>query len=502
MIADGPTAGGGAAVTALRDVLRLALADPALDIVYARVGSGGWLGELAEQTTAADPGPGRTFTPIDRGGKPIAGIVHDAALSSRPGLLDAAIRAVALALDNEGTKAALRAEAVESQAARARIVEAGERELQRVERNLHDGAQQRLVGLALTLRLASRRAAGDPTVTALLADAAGELDDAIAELRELTRGIHPAIVDDAGLGGALQTLAERPGIPVELHLDDLPALSAPAAEIGAYYVVAEALANTNKHANAQRVTVRAAAIEGVLRVVIDDDGVGGAAASPGSGLEGLTDRVGALGGALTVHSPPGGGTRVTADIPLSPTSVSDAQRRRMAALAWVGGEMWDMPPEAFEQLTDEDNLTDARAALLCAGGNARITEREREWILGYHTAAGTADWVLEAITNYNDSDTFADLLRVPGFPSVVRGAVYAAMRMCAADGPLTPAELESIRRGAVALGMPDEAVDQLHQLVLDDHDLRRRRFEAIAAAALPNGGSAPSPTGRTVVRRS
>lgn len=488
MTADAPPAADGAAVTALRDLLRMALADPDLDIVYARVGSGGWIGDLAEQSTSLAPGPGRTFTPIDRGGKPIAGIVHDVDLGSRPGLLDAAIRAAALALDNEATKAALRTEAIESQAARARIVEAGERELQRVERNLHDGAQQRLVGLALTLRLASRRAAGDPAVTELLDDAAGELDDAIAELRELTRGIHPAIVDDAGLAGALQTLAERPGIPVELDLGDLPPRSAQAAEIGAYYVVAEALANTNKHADAQRVTVRAAVVDGVLRVVVDDDGVGGAAATPGSGLEGLTDRVGALGGVLVVDSPPGRGTTVTADIPLSPAAVSDARRRRMAALAWVGGELWDMPPEAFEQITDEDNLTDARVAMLCAGGNGRITAREREWLLGYHTAGGTAAWVLEAIATYDDSDTFADLLRVPGFASVARGSVYAAMRMCAADGPLTRAELDSIRRGTDAMGLPPGLVDQLHQLVLDDHDLRRRRFEAIAAPALPNGG--------------
>lgn len=220
----------------------------------------------------------------------------------------------ALALDNERLKAELRARLLEVQASRARIVEAGDRERRRVERNLHDGAQQRLVGLALTLRMASR-AEGDPNVAALLVEAAAELDEALGELRNLARGLHPAIVTDAGLAGALETLAERPGIPVDLSVE----LSTPireAAQVGAFYFVAEALANANRHSQATCVTVGARAEGGWLQVVVSDDGCGGVVVTPGSGLEGLADRVGALGGHLAVNSRPGLGTTLIAEIPI------------------------------------------------------------------------------------------------------------------------------------------------------------------------------------------
>lgn len=475
-------------LTALRDVLRLVLADPLLDIVYTRVGSGGWIdeperGQSDEMSTGV-----RTLTPIDRGGKPIAGLVHDPTLLADPPVLDAIIRIITLTLDNERTKAVLRSELQSAQFTRARIIDAGDRELRRLERNLHDGSQQHLVGLALTLRLAGRRAAaaGEPSTTALLAEAAVELDHAITELSELTRGIHPAIVADAGLAAALEALAERPGIPVELHLD-IPDRYPEAVEVGAYYVVAEALANTIKHAGARLATVEASIDEGALRVTVSDDGRGGAVATPGSGLEGLADRVGALRGELVVASPPGRGTTVTAEIPLAAVLVSDAQRRRMTALKWIGGELWDMPPEAFEQILDEDNLTDAKAVLLCAGGNAQITDRERGWLVGYHTAGGSADWVVEAMTTYDDSDILADLMLVPGFANVARGSLYAAIRMCVCDGPLTTVERERIDRGATAMGIPPHEVDEIIAIVAAETDLRRRRFETIASPALPQG---------------
>ena len=247
VIADLGTGGPG---DTLRDALRRALADPDLEIVYPRFGSGGWIDELGERTTAPADVAGRAFTSVDRGGKPVAGLVHDPALLRHPQRLRAATDAASLGIDNERLKAELRAELLDAQASRARLVDAGDRELQRVERNLHDGAQQRLVGLALMLRLAARKAEGDRGVTELLADAARELEDALAELRELTRGIHPAIVSDAGLGAALETLAERPGVPVELHVD-LPERLPELVEVGAYYLVAEALTNTNKHAAAR-----------------------------------------------------------------------------------------------------------------------------------------------------------------------------------------------------------------------------------------------------------
>jgi signal transduction histidine kinase len=222
----------------------------------------------------------------------------------------------ALAADNERLKAELHARLLEVEASRARIVEAGDRERRRVERNLHDGAQQRLVGLALALRLATRDAVRDPALGAVLVAAAAEVDGAISELRDLARGLHPAIVTDAGLGGAVETLAERPGIPVEL-LVDLPVRLPLATEICAYYVVAEALANANRHSAAERVSVRASVRDGRLEVVVGDDGRGGAVVARGSGLEGLADRVGALGGTLLLHSPPGRGTTLIAEIPLA-----------------------------------------------------------------------------------------------------------------------------------------------------------------------------------------
>ena len=380
----------------VRDALRRALADPDLEIVYTQVGSGGWITGLGEQTARPDPGSRRAFTPIDRGGKPVAGLVHDRGLLRHPRRLQAAIDVASLALDNERLKAQLRAELLEAHASRSRIIDAGDRELQRVERNLHDGAQQRLVGLALMFRLASRRAAGDAELTALLDDAARELSDAISELRELTRGIHPAIVDDAGLRGALEALAERPGVPVDLQVD-LPDRLPEVVEVAAYYLVAEAVTNANKHANATRVTVQARVLDGVLHVTVSDDGAGGAQQSPGSGLQGMADRIGALGGGFEIDSPPATGTTVTAEIPLTQTVLTDAEQRRMIALRWFVHENWEMPGEVVDQITDEDNLMAAKAILLAAGGNARITEREREWLIGYLTAARDADWVIEAI---------------------------------------------------------------------------------------------------------
>ncbi|MGH9229123.1 MAG: ATP-binding protein [Acidimicrobiales bacterium] len=467
----------------VRDALRRALADPDLDIVYPRVGTGGWIDELGEATTTAAVA-GRAFTPIDRGGKPVAALIHDAALLGDPERLQAAIEAASLAMDNERLKAQLHAQLAEVHASRARIVDAGDRELRRVERNLHDGAQQRLVGLALMLRLASREASGEIVMSELIADATRELDDALTELRELARGIHPAIVDDAGLGGALETLAERPGVPVELHVDVPERLPQP-VEIGAYYAVAEALTNVNKHANARRATVRATVADGMLHVAVSDDGRGGARATPGSGLEGLADRVSALGGHLDVDSPPGGGTVVSAGIPLAAPPDADVERRRLIALQWIGWENWEAPGELYEQITEEDNLLDAKAVLLCAGGNSQLTPREREWFIGYHTAAGSSERVIELIKTYDDADTIEGLMQLPGMSAICRGTLYETLRVCASDGPLTPEELDRLQQGADAMGIPRETFAELHQIVMTEQALRDRRYELITAPVLP-----------------
>jgi PAS domain S-box-containing protein len=201
-------------------------------------------------------------------------------------------------------------------ASRARIVEAGDAARRRIERNLHDGAQQRLVAVAVTLRRAEAELErGTPDAMALLSGARAELADALVELRELARGIHPAILSERGLATALEVITARCGLPVELSAELADRLPEP-VEAAAYYVVAEAMSNASKHANASLLRVEAARDGDNAVVQVSDNGVGGADPSGGSGLRGLCDRVEALGGTLTFESPPGVGTTVTARIPL------------------------------------------------------------------------------------------------------------------------------------------------------------------------------------------
>ena len=203
----------------------------------------------------------------------------------------------------------------ELRASRARIVDAADAARARLERDLHDGAQQRLVGLALTLRLARRKAAEDPAEAAeLLDEAIDDLAAATGELRELARGIHPAVLTEGGLEPALAGLAGR--VPVPVVLADVPEGRLPAAvEATAYFVVAEALTNVARSADARRAVVTLALADGTLAVEVRDDGCGGADPRAGSGLRGLADRVAALGGRFTVTSPPGGGTTLRAELP-------------------------------------------------------------------------------------------------------------------------------------------------------------------------------------------
>jgi PAS domain S-box-containing protein len=206
----------------------------------------------------------------------------------------------------------------EIRASRARIVQAGDAERRRLERNLHDGAQQRLVALSLSLRLAQSKLQSDPAAAnAVLEASREELAAALDELRELARGIHPAILTDRGLAAALEAVAARSPIPVELDVTEVP-LPDPVAA-AAYYVIAEALANVVKYARASEVKVRVSTEADCARISVEDDGAGGADPGDGSGLRGLADRVAALEGSLDVHSPPGGGTRITAEIPLGAT---------------------------------------------------------------------------------------------------------------------------------------------------------------------------------------
>ena len=202
-------------------------------------------------------------------------------------------------------------------ASRARIVTTADQTRRRIERDLHDGAQQRLV--TLTMKLRALEAVAGPEAESLgndVEEIAAGLDDVLDDLRETARGLHPVILSRGGLALSLKALGRRSPVPVELDVEARERLPEP-VEVAAYYVVAEALTNAAKHAHASFVKVEAEVIDGGLRVSVSDDGVGGANPARGSGLIGLTDRVEALGGKLTLHSPPDGGTALSVDLPLS-----------------------------------------------------------------------------------------------------------------------------------------------------------------------------------------
>ncbi len=300
---------------ALRDALADALADPSLMLAY-------WLPARARYVDADGhavelpaTGSGRASSIVERDGRPVAAIVHDKALLEEPDLIRTIGAAAALRLENERLDAELRAKLEELRDSRARIVKAADEERRRLERDLHDGAQQRLVALAITLRLARRKMESEPEQAATLIDeAADELAVATEELRELARGIHPAVLTDRGLGAALDALVGRAPVPVEIAgLPDerLP----PPIESATYFVVAEALTNVARYAEARHARVEVVRTNGRVTVEVRDDGIGGANPSAGSGLRGLADRVAALDGRLEVLSPPGEGTVVRAEVP-------------------------------------------------------------------------------------------------------------------------------------------------------------------------------------------
>jgi signal transduction histidine kinase len=306
----GADAAGGNVVDALRTALR----DPSLEVAY-------WVpeyetyadgeGHAIELPTAA----GRATTLIDReDGTHVAALLHDVSLRDEPELVDAVTAAAGFALDNERLHTELRARLEELRGSRARIIEAAQTERQRLERDLHDGAQQRLVALSLELGLLEERFERDPETKAALDQTRREVTESLRELRELARGIHPAVVTGHGLAVALKTLAARAQVPVRLTLD-LDGRLPERQEVAAYYVVCESLTNVARYAYASSAAVEVRYADGRLVVEVVDDGVGGADTRRGSGLRGLADRVEALGGRLRVWSPEGGGTRVEAEIP-------------------------------------------------------------------------------------------------------------------------------------------------------------------------------------------
>ncbi len=296
----------------LRELLAEALGDPSLQVGYHRPEHGDYV-DAEGRPVSLDP----AFTPVDRGGRRVAVLVHDPALKDDHHVLLAVASAAALELDNQRLAAEVRAQLAEVKASRARIVAAGDDQRRRVERDLHDGAQQRLVTAALTLRLARQRlvTGADAELDELLRRSADSLEEALAELRELARGIHPSVLTDLGLKPALRALAARSPQPVELVETDLPHLPDLVAAT-AYYVAAESVTNALKHAAADHIRIEADVRHGVLRLAVADDGTGGADPARGTGLTGLRDRVSAVGGTLTVRGEPGAGTSVTALLPL------------------------------------------------------------------------------------------------------------------------------------------------------------------------------------------
>jgi len=295
---------GGASPDQLEPLLASALRDPDLRL------------DLGPGEQNAGPEPHQAVTPVySDSGELLARLHHDRSVLDDTRLLPSVIAATRLALENANLHAQVIAQLDEVRASRTRLVQASDAERRRLERNLHDGAQQRLLSLGLALQLAQQaESSSTGEATALLAEAQEELAAAIAELRELGRGINPAVLADHGLASAVHTLANRCTVPVDVSSVPTTRL-APELETAAYYVIAEALQNIVKHAQAAHAQVSVDHQHGAVRIVVADDGVGGAAITTGGGLHGLVDRVEAINGTLTVRSTRGTGTQLIVDLP-------------------------------------------------------------------------------------------------------------------------------------------------------------------------------------------
>ena len=297
----------------LGEVLAKALGDPSLVLAYWLPRFDAYVDADGTPVPLPEPGSGRAATFVDNDGRHIAALVHDAALSHQPELLEVVCAAANVAIERERLQAELGARVVELRASRERIVSAGDAERRRLERNLHDGAQQRLVAIALQLRLLQGRIHDDPSAEQLVTTASDELALSMAELRELARGLHPAVLEH-GLATALEGRAARSTVHTTVSYEP-PGRLPEAVELAAYFVASEALANVGKYAQATSVTMRVWQAGPLASIEVADDGIGGADDTAGSGLRGLADRVEALDGRLRVVSPPGAGTTVTAELP-------------------------------------------------------------------------------------------------------------------------------------------------------------------------------------------
>jgi signal transduction histidine kinase len=298
----------------LRELLAQALRDPTLSLIYWLPQYGSWADQDGNPTNLPELDNGRGVTIVKQNGEQVAALVYDATLGEEPELVEAVSAAAGIALENGRLEAELRARLQDLQGSRTRAIEAQQNERRRLERNLHDGAQQRLVALALELGLLAEQAESDPATQTRLKSARSELAQSLDELRDIARGLHPAVVSGHGLAVALESLVAAMPFEVQLTTDGLPRLPEQ-VEVAAYYVVSESLTNAAKHAQASRVSVDVGVAEDSMIVEVVDNGIGGADSERGTGLRGLADRVEALDGRLRIWSPAGKGTRVRAELP-------------------------------------------------------------------------------------------------------------------------------------------------------------------------------------------
>jgi signal transduction histidine kinase len=311
-----PQLSGPVAPGRVRDALAETLHDPQLELLYWSPITDGYV-DLDGQPREPVAAPGRTVAPISGESGPLAVMLVDEIVLQEPALLQAGGAMARLALENERLQAEVRSQLVQLRSTTARLIEAGQDARQRIERDLHDGAQQRLLALSMTLGHARARAGGsaDPQLRVFLDHAAVDLQQAITELRELARGIHPILLTQEGLGSALTALAERAALPLEVSA---PSQRFPdTVESTAYFFVSEAVTNAARHAAATVVHVEVTVAGDELTVRVSDDGIGGATPADrgGSGLVSMRDRVVAVGGRMSVTSPSGGGTTVVARLP-------------------------------------------------------------------------------------------------------------------------------------------------------------------------------------------
>jgi signal transduction histidine kinase len=298
----------------LEQAVARALGDPSLTLAYWLPEFGTYADPEGRAVALPEPSEIRALTFIERDGARVAALLHDPSLEEEPELLAAVAAALSISLENAHLHVEIRARLEELRGSRARIVESAQDERQRLERNLHDGAQQRLVALSLDLGLLEEQLAGDRSATERVHKARREVGASLHELREIARGIHPAVVTGHGLAVALEQLVARAAVPIRLTVE-VPGRLSEAIEVASYYVVAESLTNVSKYAQASEATVEVSRSKGFVLVEVADNGIGGADTERGSGLRGLADRVEALDGRLRVWSPTGGGTRVQAEIP-------------------------------------------------------------------------------------------------------------------------------------------------------------------------------------------